>query len=278
MARNKNVWTKEALEEAVKNNETISGVLRDLGISVLAGNFTTFRKKVAVFGLDISHFADRKAGRHPSRLRFSLDEILVVNSTYRSRSSLTRRLLKSKLLVYSCASCGVKDWCNRPLVLHLDHINGINNDNRIENLRLLCPNCHSQTDTYAGRNRDKCLVECLACSSPTNRTSDNCQVCQAPHGHPISLLSRMKRNCVDCGISLSVPNLRCLDCRGKLVHKRPSKIVWPDPVSLQSRAAASSCSQVAKELGVSDQSVRKFLKKNGLDVPRAQTPRGRKKK
>ncbi|MGC9992491.1 MAG: HNH endonuclease [Candidatus Cybelea sp.] len=62
------------------------------------------------------------------------------------------RLVRAGLLGSTCHSCGLKDWHGRPLSLHLDHINGVRNDNRLENLRMLCPNCHSQTPTYGGRN------------------------------------------------------------------------------------------------------------------------------
>ena len=80
-------------------------------------------------------------------------DILVENSTY-ARHNLKRRLLKENLLQYVCSCCGNKgEYNNIPLVLQLDHINGVNNDHRIENLRFLCPNCHSQQDTYAAKNR-----------------------------------------------------------------------------------------------------------------------------
>ena len=68
---------------------------------------------------------------------------------------LKERLVKEKYLEYKCAECGITEWNGKPLSLHLDHINGINNDHRIENLRFLCPNCHSQTNTYAGKNKKK---------------------------------------------------------------------------------------------------------------------------
>ncbi len=86
----------------------------------------------------------------------SLHDILVKNSPYEGGSSaLKSRLYRAGLLKEDaqCAECGVSSiWNGKRLVLQLDHINGSNRDNRIENLRLLCPNCHSQTDTYAGRN------------------------------------------------------------------------------------------------------------------------------
>jgi 5-methylcytosine-specific restriction endonuclease McrA len=80
------------------------------------------------------------------------DQILVKDSTY-ARHNLKRRLIEEKLLLYKCSCCGnVGEYNNKPLVLQLDHINGINNDNRLENLRFLCPNCHAQSDTYAAKN------------------------------------------------------------------------------------------------------------------------------
>lgn len=86
--------------------------------------------------------------------KYSLEEILIENSSYTNRTRLKIRLLKEHLIEYKCAICGNKgEWNNQPLTLQLDHINGINNDNRIENLRFLCPNCHSQTETYSGRNK-----------------------------------------------------------------------------------------------------------------------------
>jgi 5-methylcytosine-specific restriction endonuclease McrA len=83
-----------------------------------------------------------------------LEEILVENSTYTNRTALKTRLLKEGLITYECAICKNKgEWNGNPLTLQLDHINGINNDHRLENLRFLCPNCHSQTNTFSGRNK-----------------------------------------------------------------------------------------------------------------------------
>ncbi len=81
-----------------------------------------------------------------------MSEILVEHSHYSNLTSLKRRLLAEGLLDYACTRCGICTWLGMPLALHLDHVNGVGDDHRLENIRLLCPNCHSQTDTYCGRN------------------------------------------------------------------------------------------------------------------------------
>lgn len=79
--------------------------------------------------------------------------IFTKNSSY-SNEMVKQRIVKSNLLEYKCVKCGVDSWCGETIVLDLDHINGNNRDNRLTNLRYLCPNCHSQTDTYKGRNKN----------------------------------------------------------------------------------------------------------------------------
>lgn len=105
--------------------------------------------------LDTSHWlgmAHLRGKTHTWTRCIPLSDVLVERSTYGDRSRLKRRLLREGLLAPTCAECGLADWRGRPLSLQLDHINGVGDDHRIENLRLLCPNCHSQTSTYCGRN------------------------------------------------------------------------------------------------------------------------------
>lgn len=105
-------------------------------------------------GLDASHLlgqgwnrGSRLGGREPEPLR-----TLLVRGRYTSTTSLRRRLLRERVLEARCSACARHTWEGAAIPLELDHVNGDRADNRLENLRLLCPNCHAQTDTYRGRN------------------------------------------------------------------------------------------------------------------------------
>jgi hypothetical protein len=113
------------------------------------------RAKIGELGLDTNHFTGQSWSKGRSfpqgpRMR-PLEEILVRGSTYRT-SALRLRLIAAGLKDSRCEICGVVEWRGNALSLALDHINGDPTDNRLENLRILCPNCHSQTHTWCGRN------------------------------------------------------------------------------------------------------------------------------
>lgn len=144
----------ETFIEIVKNANTYSDCLRALGLTTNGGSSTDIlKRRISELKCDISHFHNTNKGS--SNAKYSLDEILVENSTYANLSRLKERLVKEGRMEYKCEKCGISEWLGQPLSLHLDHRNGINNDHRQENLRFLCPNCHSQTDTYAGKNKNK---------------------------------------------------------------------------------------------------------------------------
>lgn len=148
-------WTDQQFVEAVAASTSVAQVLRAIGLKVTGANYQTVALTTERLNLDTSHWTGQghlKGKSHTWAPKIALTEILVRNSTYLHTDSLKRRLLSDKTLINQCVVCTVTSWMDKPLVLQLDHINGDRRDNRIENLRLLCPNCHSQTDTFAGKN------------------------------------------------------------------------------------------------------------------------------
>ena len=128
--------------------------MRDMRITFRGNNINTVKTLVKYYSIDISHFDAKRASTENNRGTKKEFEILCVNSKV-ERSTLKNYILKHNLIPYACSgsNCAITDtWNGNPIVLHLEHKNGIGNDNRIENICFLCPNCHSQTVTYAGRN------------------------------------------------------------------------------------------------------------------------------
>lgn len=133
-----------------------SEVLTTLGLSPNGGTSSKLlKRRITELGVCIKHFKPQTANAVRSSTKFKMDEILVENSKYLSISSLKKRLVREGLMQYACTECGLGDtWNGKPITLQLDHINGVHNDHRLTNLRFLCPNCHSQTESYAGRNKN----------------------------------------------------------------------------------------------------------------------------
>jgi hypothetical protein len=145
-------YTTEQLKAAITTSRSFAQVLQKLGLKPAGGNYKTLQNKIAEFGLSTAHFSGMgwNTGEHfkPVRPPQPLDAILVENSAYVSTYKLKKRLLREGLKKDVCELCELVEWCGKPISLHLDHINGNNRDNRLENLRVVCPNCHAQTPTY----------------------------------------------------------------------------------------------------------------------------------
>jgi hypothetical protein len=157
-AKTSPIWTTPYIDfcRIVKESKSIADICRVFGYSVTGQCHKAIKQRIALDGIDASHIP---LGRYSNqRRRFKqpkvpLEKVLVEYSTY-NRFHLKRRLLEEGLIENKCSICKqIPEWNNQPLTLVLDHENGIRNDNRRENLRLICPNCNSQQKTFSGRNK-----------------------------------------------------------------------------------------------------------------------------
>lgn len=225
-------FTKEELIDIVSKSSCMRDVVKKLGYSCNSGsNYSTIRKRLEKYNISTEHFCYKKPQER------SRDNIFIYNSTA-SQATLRRWYLKESDSS-RCEICGQNiQWNGKQLTMILDHINGNKKDNRLCNLRWICPNCDSQLDTYAGRN--------LKNLNRNLYKANNC--------------------CIDCGKIISKKAIRCIKCNNKLridaidnsirkVSNRPNKedlynIILQNP----------NFSNIGNLYGVSDNAIRKWCK------------------
>ena len=158
MARHNIRYTRELLAAAVAQASSVAEVIRVLHLKQAGGNYSHLARRIRDYGLDTSHFDGGRRYRSQVGIpvnRLSAADLLVEKPplALRTPAHRLRRAMAENGVPVECAICGLPDeWLGAKLTLEIDHINGRHNDNRAENLRLLCPNCHSQTETFCGRN------------------------------------------------------------------------------------------------------------------------------
>lgn len=146
--------TDEQITAAVKSSRSLAEVLVKLGFKPGGSRQTALKERIQELRLDTSHFMGqgwRKGSWTLVIPRVSLSDLLV-EGRFVVTNRLKWRLIREGLREPACEVCDRREWNGRPIPLELDHINGRRDDNRIDNLRVLCPNCHAQTETYRGRN------------------------------------------------------------------------------------------------------------------------------
>ncbi|PIP27394.1 MAG: hypothetical protein COX30_02150 [Candidatus Moranbacteria bacterium CG23_combo_of_CG06-09_8_20_14_all_39_10] len=151
-------WSEEDLMQAVKNSKSIRQVLGRLKLRLAGGNYTQIKKYLEIYKIGTEHFTGQAWNKGMigiGKPRLILEDILVKDSYFQSYK-LKKRLFDAKIKPRHCEECGWhKETAEGRLPLELDHINGDSKDNRLENLRVLCPNCHSLKPTHRGRNIKK---------------------------------------------------------------------------------------------------------------------------
>ena len=148
-------WNVEDLPAAVMKNRSVRGVLLTLGLVEAGGNYDTIRQYVIKLDLDTSHWVGmgwRKGTTIPIKPAIPLEKILVEDSTYTNTNRLRGRLIREGYKEHRCEHCGLTEWMGGPIPLELEHTNGDRHDHRIENLEVICPNCHALTPTHRGKN------------------------------------------------------------------------------------------------------------------------------
>jgi len=152
-------WTDNQFISAVQSSFSYAQVIQKLGLRVAGSNYDTVKRKIEELHLSTSHFTGQgwNCGNRftPLKEPRPLSDILVKDSTFINANHLKERLLKEGIKVYKCECCGNAEWLGSPIALELHHINGIHNDQRLENLQLLCPNCHACTMNYRGKKKSK---------------------------------------------------------------------------------------------------------------------------
>jgi hypothetical protein len=221
----------------VSNAECWSDALRLLGYQPKGHNYRTLKRYIKMWGVSTDHFDPNIARSRAAKSRKTpLEEVLVKNSSY-ERGSLKRRLLSAGLMKPRCELCGQGEiWHGRRMALILDHVNGVSNDHRLMNLRLVCPNCAATLDTHCGRNVPQ------------------------------------ESECASCGRSFVPRRLQhrycSMDCWGNVASKlykgteRPDqrKVPRPSYDRLMEDLRSMSYCAVGRKYGVSDNAIRKWVR------------------
>lgn len=227
-----NSLPKEKGIEIMKKSKNIGDFLIKIDQRKGGSGYKRFYSYCAKYNINYNELLTNESITKPNMYK-KTEEILVENSTYFNTNNLKIKLLKEKLLEYKCVSCGNDgNWNGKKLSLHLDHINGNHTDNRLTNLRMLCPNCHAQTDTYCGKNVKQ---ENKRIAKPVKEL---CSVCN------VNEMWKTSTKCKECN---SLEKRKVID--------RPSK------EDLLEQLKTSNYVQLGKKYNVSDNAIRKWLKK-----------------
>ena len=229
-------YPKEQLEVIIKQSICWTDIMRALGMPFHGGYIPRFRKLAQKYNICYKHFDHHKALAHYSANKKSNDELFIENCTA-GRASVKNRILSDNLIEYKCRDCdNVGLWNNKQIVLQLEHINGVRNDNRLENLCFLCPNCHSQTATFTGKN---------------NTNEEDC--IKSRERNKISIQKSFEELTELRNSAKNIPNYR--------------KVNRPEKDELQELLWTTPTTKLAEFYNVSGTAIKKWAKQLGLNYP-----------
>lgn len=230
--------TEEELREAAKKAKSIAEMCRLLERNQNGGGYYIMKKKIKELNIDISHFVGQgwnTSGKNLKKNKIISDaEVFKENSEYQS-NRLRKRLVEGGYREDKCEKCGITEWQGQPISLQVHHINGIRDDNRLENLQILCPNCHSQTDNFGSKNIKR--IRTVASEKKKN----------------------FKKICAFCGKIFYSDRSRTKYCSKECMRKGLTKM--PDEKELKKMLEEYSVSFIAKLYNVNRNTVRKWRKK-----------------
>lgn len=227
------IWTinKQKMQIILDESSSFVEVLQKLGLDAHSGNHRTLNQRIKIDSLSIIELSKkRKEKQSGIKTKMPLSTIMVKDSTY-GTNHLKKRIIKENLMKYVCDKCGNNgSWMGEKLVLQLEHKNGNSRDHRIENVCFLCPNCHTQTETYAGKNSN----------------------------------SKKNRICIECKMQTKGKGLKCRKCSSQ---KKEQKF-FVSKEELEKLVREHPMTALGKKFKVADNSIRKRCKKLGIEIPK----------
>ena len=158
MRKTKHTYTIQQLLDAVNESKSYSNVLKLLNLNASGNAYAILKRQITMQKIDISHFTGSgwlkgTSGRIKAANKISLADILEGKHPQYQSHKLRLRLIEERYFEHKCYKCEGTTWLGLPIPIQLEHIDGNNENNKLENLTILCPNCHSMTATFAGRNK-----------------------------------------------------------------------------------------------------------------------------